>query len=136
MTTIKPIKNSGFTLPELMAIIVIIAILSGIGIANFSQRWAQERLLAASRHLQSWIDLQRRIAIQEGKACELSINTIQAELEPSGGLIALNADSSIPNACANQKAFRIRESVDNGSSIELSVTPIKCKGLTLFISRP
>ena len=129
MTTIKPIKSSGFTLPELMAIIVIVAILSGIGIANFSQRWAQERLLAASRHLQSWIDLQRRIAIQEGKACELSINTIQAELEPSGSLITLNSDSSIPNACANQKVFRIRDSVNNGSSIELSVTPSNAKAL-------
>ena len=116
-------QDSGFTLPELMIVIVIVGILSGMSIANFSQRWAQERLLAASRHLQSWIDQQRRIAIQEGKACELSIDTAQAELMPSGSEIKLNSGISIPNGCKNQEAFKIRESVSNGSSIDLSITP-------------
>ena len=129
MTTNKTTKRSGFTLPELMIVIAIVGILSGVSIANFSQRWAQERLLAASRHLQSWIDLQRRIAIQEGKACELSIDTTQAELRPSGSEINIDTDKFIPNACANQETFKIRDSVNNGSPIDLSIMPSNAKFL-------
>ena len=129
MRTNKTTKDTGFTLTELIIVIVIVGILSGISITNFSQRWAQERLLAASRHLQGWIDQQRRIAIQEGKACELSIDTAQAELRPSSSEITLNSDSSIPNACANQETFKVRKSVNNGSSIDLSVTPSNATAL-------
>lgn len=125
----KATQKDGFTLPELMAVIIIAGILSGISIANFSQRWAQERLLAASRQLQSWIDTQRRIAMQEGKACELSINTATAELKPSGSQIAINTSQSIPNGCANQAGLKIKDSVSNGSSLSLNVTPSNAKAL-------
>ena len=125
----KATQHDGFTLPELMIVIVIVGILSGISIANFSQRWAQERLLAASRHLQSWIDTQRRIAMQEGKACELSINTTTAELKPSGSQIAISTSQSIPNGCANQAGLNIKDSVSNGSSISLNITPSNAKAL-------
>ncbi|MDM7959560.1 MAG: prepilin-type N-terminal cleavage/methylation domain-containing protein [Synechococcus sp. WH 8007] len=129
MTNLKAERHDGFTLPELMIVIIIVGILSGISIANFSQRWAQERLLTASRQLQSWIDTQRRIAMQEGKACELSINTTTAELQPSGSQIAINTSQSIPNGCANQAGLNIKDSVSNGSSISLNITPSNTKAL-------
>jgi len=34
-------ENNGFTLVELMVVIAIASILTGISIANFSQRWGQ-----------------------------------------------------------------------------------------------
>jgi len=48
-----------FTLVELLVAVAIAGILAGTGLVNLSQRWSQERLLLASRQLNSWLDEQR-----------------------------------------------------------------------------
>jgi prepilin-type N-terminal cleavage/methylation domain-containing protein len=122
----KPTTNDGFTLVELMITIVIASILTSISIVNFSQRWGQERLLSASRILQSWLDEQRRFAMQKGGTCQLTINTSTAELEAIPTTIQLKATppiSTTRNICAGQAKIRIRDSVSNGGEIQLSTSP-------------
>ena len=74
MRTLQTNNSYGFTLSELLIVVVLISILSGVASASFSQRWAQERLLAAARETHTWLENQRLIAMREGQACEISIN--------------------------------------------------------------
>ena len=49
MKKLQTYKKDGFTLTESLIVIAIVGILSTIAIPSLSQRWAQERLLAANR---------------------------------------------------------------------------------------
>lgn len=125
-------ENKGFTLVELMVVIAIASILTGISIANFSQRWGQERLLGASRILQSWLDEQRRFAMQKGGTCQLNINQTTAKLEASPANIQLKTTppvSTTPNICMGQAPILIRDSVNNGGEIQLSANPTEVQSI-------
>ena len=125
-------SNQGFSLVELLVTVTIVGILAGISIADFSQRWGQERLLSASRHLQSWLDEQRRFAMQKGGTCQLTINETDAKLEASPTTIQLRTTppiSTTPNICEGQPAILIRDTVRNGSSIQLSAIPTELQAI-------
>ena len=108
---------------ELMIVMVLVGIFSGISIVTLSQRWAQERLLAAARETHSWLDTQRRIAMKEGQACEITINAANASLDPTGSTISLSDGSTLSNSCSSQAALSIRDTVQNGSNITLTTSP-------------
>lgn len=108
---------------ELMIVMVLAGILSGISIVTLSQRWAQERLLAAARETHSWLDTQRRFAMKEGQACEITINVANASLDPTGSTISLSDGSNLSNSCSSQAALSIRDTVQNGNGITLSTSP-------------
>jgi prepilin-type N-terminal cleavage/methylation domain-containing protein len=116
-------QNAGFTLAELMIVVVLVGILSGIAVVTLSQRWSQERLLAAARETHSWLDAQRRLAMKEGQACEITINTSNASLDPTGNTISLSDGSSLSNSCSSQVPLSIRDTVQNGSGITLTTSP-------------
>ena len=128
MTMLQSSKEDGFTLAELMLTLCIVGILSGIAIASYSQRWAQERLLAATRETHTWLENQRLIAIKEGQACEISINISTAILDPSKENISL-ADGTLQNSCKEQAPLSIRDTVKNGSGISLSTTDPNTTGI-------
>lgn len=46
----------------------LVGILSAI--ASYSQRWAQERLLAATHETHTWLENQRMMALKEGQASQ------------------------------------------------------------------
>lgn len=84
MTTMPAAKQrDAFTLTELLVIVALISIVSGVAITSFSQRWAQEHQLAAARETHTWLENQRLIAMKEGQDCAISINTTNATLDPS-----------------------------------------------------
>jgi prepilin-type N-terminal cleavage/methylation domain-containing protein len=121
--TRKPSRKNGFTLAELIVVIALVSILAGIAIATLSRRWAQERLLAAARETHSWLDTQRRLAMKEGQACEITINTADASLDPTSNTISLSDGISLSNSCSSQAALSIRNTVTNGSGITLTTSP-------------
>ena len=120
MRTLQTTNSDGFTLGELLIVVVLISILSGVAIASFGQRWAQERLLAATRETHTWLENQRFIAMREGQACEISINTTTATLDPSAGNISLANGKTLNNSCKDQAPLAIRDAVTNGDGISLS----------------
>jgi len=128
MKKLQTYKKDGFTLTESLIVVAIVGILSTIAIPSLSQRWAQERLLAANRETHTWLENQRLIAIKEGQACVISINTVTATLDPSAQTISL-ADGILNNSCKKQAPLSIRESVTNGGGISLSTSDPNATGI-------
>ena len=119
---------------ELMMAMAIAGILSGLAIANYSSRWGQERLLAASRATHAWLDEQRRIAMQQGGACKINIDTANATLDPTDPTITLPDNSTTANICTNRGSLLIRESVNNGTQIQLRKSSINSNADALVFS--
>jgi len=127
-------QSAGFTMVELMMAMAIAGILSGLAIANYSSRWGQERLLGASRATHAWLDEQRRIAMQQGGACKIKIDTTKASLDPTDPTITLPDSSTTTNVCANRGSFLIQESVNNGTQIQLGTSTINSNADALIFS--
>ena len=122
-------NNDGFTLSELLIVVVLVSVLSGVAIASFSQRWAQERLLAAARETHTWLENQRLIAMKEGQACEISINTTTATLDPSAEQVSLADGNTLNNSCKDQVPLAIQDAVTNGGGISLSTSDPDATGI-------
>jgi prepilin-type N-terminal cleavage/methylation domain-containing protein len=118
-----------FTLVELLVAVAIAGILAGIGLVNLSQRWSQERLLLANRQLNSWLDEQRRYAMQHSGTCQIEINTTTASLTQASSLIELGATGSTTNVCNGQAPLNLLEPEQYGQGIKLSVNPAGSQGL-------
>lgn len=126
--------STGFTMFELIMVMAIAGILSGLAIASYSNRWGQERLLGASRAVHAWLDEHRRIAMQQGGACKIKINTTNAILDPTDPTITLPDSSTTTNICANRESLLIQESVKNGAQIQLSKSSTNSNADALIFS--
>ena len=65
-------KRSGFTLIELAVVIVLLAILAGVGIPNFLSWLPKYRLKIAARDLYSNLHLAKMSAIKANKDCRVN----------------------------------------------------------------
>ena len=68
-------KRSGFTLIELAVVIVLLAILAGVGIPNFLSWLPKYRLKIAARDLYSNLQLAKMSAIKANKDCRVNYYT-------------------------------------------------------------
>jgi len=128
------IKEAGFTLVELLAVIVIVGILSSITLANFSQVWGEQSLAASAKALHGWLDEHRRYAIQKGGACAIAIDTATASLNTAAANFIVNHPDKGPiplsNICSKDDDGGIQATIDlrtitsNGVNIQLSTNPV------------
>ena len=68
-------KNSGFTLIELMVVIVVIGIFVAIGVPNFMSWLPKYRLKSAVRDLYSNMQLAKMTAVKSNQNCTVTYST-------------------------------------------------------------
>ena len=84
----KPTRN-GFTIMELMIVLVIVAILSAVAIPNLQSAMRREQLTATSLGIVNWLERARNQAVKDMEPCEISITTDDA----SDASLAITPDS-------------------------------------------
>lgn len=115
--TVSQRKASGYTLIELMVIVVIVGILAGISIVSFTRNWRDERVKAATRETTGWLDEVRRIAIQKATPCRVNINPTDASLT-----IDADAGEDDTNTYCDNNLYApldLRSAVQNASTLLL-----------------
>ena len=64
----------GFTLTELLIVVITVGILAGISISTLNSNRRDERLKAALRETSVWLDAVRSLAIRQDMDCQIQIN--------------------------------------------------------------
>ena len=96
-------NHNGFTLLELMLVVALIGLLSGIALPIFLSNWEDERLNATTKITVAWLDDLRRKAIQNSVPCRATWDATNSSLSaqcdhetgPSG---SLNLKAEISNS--------------------------------------
>ena len=144
------LRNRGFSLLELLLAVSIIGIISSITLPSFFRQWEDTRLNAANKALSSWLDDQRRKAIQNSSPCDITINANQAsatsqcdfesttgssldlpsEIEQSDGLtLSINQGNS-------SWSFSPRGTTASSTELRLSLDGSQDLGRCLSLSAP
>ena len=103
-------RSDGFTVLEMMVIVIIIGILSGLALPPISRQWQDERLKAGATTMAKWIDDQRKRAIQNSSPCDLGLNL---------------GNASISSTCdyeATTQTLNLRDEVSDIDTIVLTIT--------------
>lgn len=73
-------NHNGFTLLELLLVVTLIGLFSGIALPNFLSNWEDERLNATTKITVAWLDDLRRKAIQNSVPCRATWDAANSSL--------------------------------------------------------
>lgn len=104
--------NSGFTIWELMIVLVILAILSAVALPNLRPSMRREQLSAASLGIVNWLERVRNQAVKDMETCQISINASDASL-------AITSDSP---GCSEPTTFNINDQENTPMDISLALS--------------
>ena len=96
-------STKGFTLLELMVVVALIGLISGIALPTFLSNWEDERLNATTKITVAWLDDLRRKAIQNSVPCratwDLANSSLSAQCDhETGPSSSLYLKSEISNS--------------------------------------
>ena len=110
-------RNSGFSLTELMVVVAILGVLSGLVIDAGIRDWRREQVNAVVVELAGWLESVRRAALK-GSSCQVRLISTNVTLA-AGDQMAQGEDvgtadadseaaaSPIPNNCRSSQPFVI-----------------------------
>lgn len=101
--------NAGFSLIELMVVVIIVGISSGLAIPSFQRNWQKERLKAATREAATWLEDVQLRAVQQSQTCVIQVIDSTATLQPSPNT----------NSCINISTLNLRNTVQNAQQLVL-----------------
>ena len=104
--------SSGFTIWELMVVLVIVAVLSAIALPNLRPGMRREQLTAASLGIVNWLERARNQAVKDMETCQLSITANDASL-------AITLDSP---GCNELTMFNINNQEKTPTDISLALS--------------
>ena len=104
-------KNSGFSITELVLVVFVIGLTAGLSYPSFKRQLDNFTLNSGNRILSSWIDDQRRKAIQNSSPCDITINS--SEVSASSQCDFENTTGSIINLVSE---------IDRGDELNISLT--------------
>ena len=109
-------NGQGFTLVELMLVVVLMGITTMFGLSSYYRFMNDARLNSGGKALAGWLDQMRRMAIQNSKTCTVQIN-------PASGILELVTDPTLGN-CDFQNpprpfTFNLQEQVGQGEIVQL-----------------
>jgi len=106
------ISEQGFSLVELIVVVMLIGLISGIALPSLLSRWDDQRLNAASKISLAWLDDLRRKAIQYSTACRATWNV---------------AETKISGQCDNEPntimVLNLKSEINNSEKLRLSLEP-------------
>ena len=104
--------NSGFTIWELMVVLVILAIVGAVALPNLRPSMRREQLSAASLGIVNWLERVRNQAVKDMETCQISINASAASL-------AITSDSP---GCSDLEIFNINDQENTPTHISLALS--------------
>jgi len=110
----KVSKNNqcrGFTIIELMVVVIIFGILAGISLGHYQRNWKEERLKAIARETAAWLEDARLRAIQQSETCVIEIDDANTTLKASS--------SDNGNNCIDIPLLELKPIIQNTDSLIL-----------------
>ena len=107
--------TQGFTMVELLIVLVILAILSAIALPNLRSGMRREQLAATSLGLINWLERARNQAVKDMESCQLSIDADDAK----NAALAITSDSP---GCSELTAFNIADQDNAATDVSLSLS--------------
>lgn len=79
--------QAGYSLAELLIIVTLVGVFSGMSIVTFGKNWHDERVKAATRETAGWLEETRKIALQTSTPCRVTVDRATATLtiDPDAG---------------------------------------------------
>ena len=104
--------TQGFTMVELLIVLVILAILSAIALPNLRSGMRREQLAATSLGLISWLERARNQAVKDMESCQINIESSAASLA-----IASNSPG-----CTEIETFKVADQENTPTDVSLELT--------------
>lgn len=122
-------------MPELLVIIALVGLLSGLSLVTLSRRWDNDQLVATSKTLAAWLDQRRRqgmaaMAASGTGACVIQVDALKAELSSAQASYPITlsdptatASVTATNLCQTSQTLNLRTATSNARDLKLSVYP-------------